>query len=58
VTILGCTFRANDKHPALIFINAEETPAERACTLTYERAHLSPNNWVDSQAEAEAPDAH
>jgi hypothetical protein len=55
--MLGCTFLPSPKHAAaIIFINAEETPAERACTMTYEKAHLPPNNWVDPVAEARAQD--
>jgi hypothetical protein len=39
VAVFGCTFLATAKHPAVIFLNALLTPAERKCTLTYERAH-------------------
>jgi hypothetical protein len=56
VALGGCTFRATAKHPAIIFLNALLTPAERQCTLVYEKAHLPPNNWLDPIAEARAID--
>ena len=40
--LYGCTFLANSKHPAVIFLNASLNPQERACTLIYEKAHLPP----------------
>jgi hypothetical protein len=53
--MLGCTYLPSPKHAAaIILINATETPAERACTLIYEKAHLPPNNWFDPVAEARA----
>ena len=36
----------------MVLINAEQSPAERACTLVYEESHLPPNNWADPQMEA------
>lgn len=54
--MFGCADLANARHPALIFLNAELSPAERDCTLIYEKAHLPPNNWVDPVAEARATD--
>jgi hypothetical protein len=56
VVMYGCTFRATAAHPAIVFLNALLTPAERECTLTYEKAHLPPNNWLDPTTEARATD--
>ena len=56
LVIYGCTFQAMQGHPAVVLINAEQSPAERACTLVYEESHLPPNNWADPQMEAATPD--
>ena len=55
--LYGCTFLANSKHPAVIFLNASLNPEERACTLIYEKAHLPPNNWLDPVEESWAVNA-
>ena len=51
IVVFGCTFLATAKHPAIIFLNSDLTPVERACTLLYEKAHLPPNNWQDPVME-------
>jgi hypothetical protein len=36
----------------LIFVNSEQSSASIACTITYEKAHLPPNSWLDPKMEA------
>ena len=55
--IYGCTFLPAPGKPALILLNGDQTQEERNCTLTYEEAHLPPNNWLDKVMEARTPDA-
>ena len=57
LVIYGCTFLPAPGRPALILLNADQNEQERACTLIYEKAHLPPNNWLDTIMEARAPDA-
>ena len=57
LVIYGCTFLPSPGHDAVVLINGDQDAAERACTLTYEMAHLPPNNWLDAAMEAATPDA-
>jgi hypothetical protein len=57
LVIYGCTFLPAPGQPALILLNGDQNEQERACTLTYEEAHLPPNNWQDQAMEAMSPDA-
>lgn len=50
--MFGCTFQATADHPATIFLNTALTEDEQMCVMTYEMAHLPPNNWADPAAEA------
>jgi hypothetical protein len=53
----GCTYLKDASgQRALIVLSDALSPTDRACVLTYERAHLSPNNWLDPVIEATAPD--
>jgi hypothetical protein len=52
LVIYGCTFLPAPGQPALILLNADQNDQERACTLIYEKAHLPPNNWLDTIMEA------
>ena len=53
--IYGCTFLPTAGHKAVVVINADMTADEQKCTLTYEKAHLPPNNWFDQATEAATP---
>jgi hypothetical protein len=59
--IYGCTFEpgvaADPSSGWVIVLNAGLTPAERDCTLLYERAHLPPNLWKDDILESKVLDA-
>jgi hypothetical protein len=57
IVIYGCTFLPAPGQPALILLIGDQDEQERACTLTYEKAHLPPNNWLDATTEARSPDA-
>jgi hypothetical protein len=57
LVIYGCTFPATASRPAMILLNADQDPSERACTLLYEKAHLPPNDWQDPAMETRTPDA-
>jgi len=57
LVIYGCTFLPSAGHDAVVLLNGDQDPAERACTLVYEEAHLPPNNWLDAAMEAATPDA-
>ena len=56
--LLGCTYQADitPDHHGVIVLNAALSEADRDCVLTYEKAHLPPNNWHDPVVEATAPD--
>ncbi len=53
----GCTFQAQDmpNRHALVILNADLDQRDAVCVLTYEFAHLPPNNWQDPVMEATAP---
>lgn len=57
LVIYGCTFPATATRPAMILLNADEDPSQRACTLLYEKAHLPPNDWQDPVMEKRTPNA-
>jgi hypothetical protein len=56
LVIYGCAFPATAGRPAVILLNADQDASERACTLTYEKAHLPPNNWQDPVMESRTAD--
>ena len=53
----GCTFMPKDtpNHHGLVLLSDALNDADRVCVLTYEFAHLPPNNWQDPVMEATAP---
>ena len=53
----GCTFQATPTRHALVILSDALTDRDRVCVLTYEFAHLPPNNWQDPVMEATAPNA-
>jgi hypothetical protein len=56
--LYGCTYQHDSTLTgnAIIILNADLSPADRACVLIYEQAHLPPNSWFDPVMEATAPD--
>lgn len=44
---------AHDNHDGTwtIFIRGGLAPADRACVIIYEKAHLPPNSWIDGKVE-------
>jgi hypothetical protein len=56
--LYGCTYQHDSTLAgnAIIILNADLSPADRACVLIYEQAHLEPDSWFDPVMEATAPD--
>jgi len=55
--IYGCTFEPGVVSADwAVILDQSLSPAERACTLLYEKAHMPPNNWLDQSMEAQIPD--
>jgi hypothetical protein len=54
--LYGCTFEPGVVSDGwAVILDQSLSPAERACTLLYEKAHLPPNNWQDASLEAQIP---
>jgi hypothetical protein len=51
--VIACSRQEDPFNPNdwIVVIDADMPPADKACVLLYQKAHMPPNNWVDRDWE-------